>query len=53
MTSMIGHESKSYETMLGIAGLLFIFAIVKIRGPNKSLNIKGKQIIFFFFFFNV
>ena len=38
MTSVKGHESMSYETMLVIAGLLFKFAIVKMRGPNKPLN---------------
>ena len=42
MTSMKGHESKSYETLLVIAGLLFEFTIVKMRGPNKSLNRKNK-----------
>ena len=36
MTSMKGHESKSYETLLVIAGLLFKFTIVKMRGPNRS-----------------
>ena len=40
MTSMKGHESMSYETLLVIAGLFFIFAIVKMRGPNKSNQIK-------------
>ena len=38
MTSMKGHESKSYETLLVIDGLLFNFTIVKMRGPNKSFN---------------
>ena len=38
MTSVKGHESMSYETMLVIAGLLFKFTIVKMRGPNKPLN---------------
>ena len=40
MTSVKGHESMSYETMLVIAGLLFKFTIVKMRKPNKSLNRK-------------
>ena len=39
MTSMKEQESKSYETMLVIVGLLFKFTTVKMRGPNKSLNI--------------
>ena len=38
MPSMKGLESKSYEAMLVIAGLLFKFTIVKLRGLNKSLN---------------
>ena len=38
MTSMKGHESKSYEALLVIAGLLFESTIVKMRGPNKSLK---------------
>ena len=33
------HEPMSYETLLVIAGLFFNFTIVKMRGPNKSLNI--------------
>ena len=40
MTSEKGHESVSYETWLVIASLLFIFTTVKMRGPNKSLNLK-------------
>ena len=38
MTSEKGHESVSYETKLGIVGLLLKFTIVKIRGPNKRLK---------------
>ena len=38
MTIMKGHKSKSYDTLLVIAGLLFKFTLVKMRGPNKSLN---------------
>ena len=40
MASIKGHESMSYGTMLAIAGLLFKFTIVKMRGPNKPLNHK-------------
>ena len=40
LTSVIWHESMSYETMLVIAGLLFKFTIVKKREPNKSLDRK-------------
>ena len=36
MNSMKGHESKPYEALLVIAGLLFKFTIVNLRGPNKS-----------------
>ena len=38
MTSVKGHEPMSYETMQEIAGLLFKFKIVKMRGPNKQLQ---------------
>ena len=38
MTSIKGHESTLYEALLVIAGLLFNFTIVKMRGPNKSLK---------------
>ena len=38
MTSEKEHESVSYETKLGIVGLLLKFTIVKIRGPNKRLK---------------
>ena len=38
MTRVKGHEPKLYETMLAIAGLLFKFTTVKMRGPNISLN---------------
>ena len=38
MTSIKGHESKSYETVVVIAGLPFKFTTVKMRGPNKQLN---------------
>ena len=38
MSSMKGHESKPYEAVLVIAGLLFNFTTVKMRGPNKSLK---------------
>ena len=34
IASMKGHEPKLYETRLVIAGLLFEFTIVKLRGPN-------------------
>ena len=37
-----GHESTLYETLLAVAGLLFNFTIVKMRGPNKSLKLKKK-----------
>ena len=40
MTSKKGQESTPYEALLVIAGLLFNFTIVKMRGPNKSLNHK-------------
>ena len=33
----------SYATMLVIAGLLFKFTTVKMRGPNKSLNRKNAK----------
>ena len=39
-TRVKGHEPKSYETLLVIAGLLFNFTTVNMRGPNKTLNIK-------------
>ena len=39
-TNIKGHESMSYETVLAVAGLLFKFTIVKMRGPNKRLNNK-------------
>ena len=38
MTSIKGQESMPFEAQLVIAGLLFNFTIVKMRGPNKSLN---------------
>ena len=38
LTSSKGHESMLYGTLLVIVGLLFKFTIVKMRGPNKSLN---------------
>ena len=38
--SIKGHQSKSNETILVVAGLLFKFTIVKMRGPNKQLNHK-------------
>ena len=31
MTRVKGHESRSYETLLEVAGLLFKFTIVKMR----------------------
>ena len=37
---MKGHEPKSYETKLVITGLFFKFTIVKLKGPNKSINNK-------------
>ena len=40
MTNTKGHESTSYETILVVAGLLFIFTIVNMKGPNKQLNHK-------------
>ena len=44
MTSIKGKESTPYEALLVIAGLLFNFTIVKMRGPNKydlkTLNLK-------------
>ena len=35
MTRVKGHEPMSYETLLVLAGPLFIFTIVTMRGPNK------------------
>ena len=35
----------SHETLLVIAGIFFNFTIVKMRGPNKSLNIKNIQML--------
>ena len=40
MTSIKGHE---YEALLVIAGHLFNFTIVKMRGPNKSLKHKNNS----------
>ena len=40
MTSVKGQESKSYEAILVIAGLILKFTIVKMRGPKKKLNLK-------------
>ena len=34
LTSFKGHESKLYETLLVIVGLLVKFTSVKMRGPN-------------------
>ena len=48
MTSITGHESMPYEALLVIAGLLFNFIIVKMRGPNKSLNHKKTVVDGFF-----
>ena len=39
-----GQESTPYEALLVIAGLLFNFTIVKMRGPNKSLNPKSSYL---------
>ena len=44
MTSKKGQESTPYEALLVIAGLLFNFTIVKMRGPNKSLNPKSSYL---------
>ena len=40
MTEAKGHEPKMYETLTVIAGLFFTFIILKMKGPNKSLNCK-------------
>ena len=52
MANIKGHKSMSYETILAVAGLLFKFTIVKMRGPNnKRLNIKKYWSIMFCFDF--
>ena len=39
ITQAIGHEPRLYETLRVIVGLFLTFTIVKMRGPNKSLNL--------------
>ena len=36
MTSVKGHESTSNETMLVVAGPIFKFTNVNMRGPNQQ-----------------
>ena len=38
-TRVKGYELKLYETPLVIVGLLFNFATVNMRGPNKCYSI--------------
>ena len=45
MTGITEHESKSYETVQVIVGLLFKFTPVKMRGPNKIFNNNNKNLI--------
>ena len=36
-----GHKLKLYESLRAIAGPFFEFTTVKLKGPNKQLNIKN------------
>ena len=39
ITKVKGHKPKLYETLKFIAGPLFMFTIIKMKGPYKSLNL--------------
>ena len=40
----MGHESGQYDVAKSIAGLLFKFTLVKIKGPNKTFKTSKKTV---------
>ena len=37
-----GQESKLCEALGGIVGLFYNFTIIKMKGPNKTIELKKK-----------